>query len=96
MSPFMRLYFWTHRAAWRAGVLVKLLVRLALLAVAVFVAIEVGQILVTFVVAVAALVVLFFILGSFTAGWRTAGVRVGQRYRRLTRRGRVSGKDSHR
>lgn len=94
MSPYMRLFFRARRAGWRAQATAKFLVRIALLALGVVLAIQVGQILVTLIVAGAAAVALLFILGAFTAEWRHAGVRVGQQYRRLTHRP-LSGKDGH-
>lgn len=86
MSPFMRLFFWSRRAGWRASALARLLVRLAVLAVAVFITVQVGQALVVVVAVVVAAVALFFILGAFTTDWRNAAVTVGRQYRRLARK----------
>ena len=80
----MRLHFWSRQAGWRAGAVGRLLVRLTLLALAVFVAIQVGQVLVVVAVAAAAVVGLTFILGAFTTDWRNAAVTVGRQYRRLS------------
>lgn len=88
MSPFMRLFFWRRRAGWRARAFGQLLVRLAVLALSVFIAVVVGQALVVVAVAVAAVVALLFILGAFTTDWRNAHVTVGRQYRRLQKRGR--------
>lgn len=86
MSPFMRLHFRARRAYGRGRALATLVFRLALLALGMFLAIEVGQFLVTMLVGLATLVVAVFIVGSFTAEWRGVGVRLGNQYRRLTRR----------
>lgn len=95
MNALLRFHFWLRRAAWRTGASLRLVVHLVLIALGVVLAIEVGQILVTFAVAAAALVALVIALGSFTERWRHAGVRVGQQYRRLTHRS-LTGKDAHR
>lgn len=87
MSPFLRLYFRARRASWRSAAVVRLLVKLAVLAGAVFLAIRFGSWEVVVVVVVVALVALVFVVGRFDAEWRTAGVTVGRQYRRLTRRG---------
>ncbi len=86
MSPFMRLFFWSRRAGWRAGAFGRLLGRLAVLALAVFAAVAVGQALVVVAVAVAAVIALVFILGDFTTQWRNAHVTVGRQYRRLAKK----------
>lgn len=82
----MGLLFWSRRAGWRAQAFGRLIVRLALLALAVFAAVQVGQALVVVVVAAAAAVALLFILGAFTTDWRNAQVTVGRQYRRLARK----------
>lgn len=87
MSPFLRLHFWTRRASWRSAAVGRLLVKLAVSAGAVFLAVRIGQWQLTVVVAAVALLVLVFALGRFDAEWRHAGVTVGRQYRRLTRRG---------
>lgn len=85
MNFFLGLRLWTRRAGWRAGAVIKLLLRLALIAVGMFLVIEVGHILVTIAVIVAAAVAGLYVIGSFSETWRHAGVRAGQQYRRLTR-----------
>jgi hypothetical protein len=87
VSPFLRLHFWTRRASWRATAVGRLLVKLAVLAGAVFLAVRIGQWQITATVVAVALVVLVFALGQLAADWRHAGVTVGRQYRRLTRRG---------
>jgi hypothetical protein len=94
MNPFMRAHFWVRRVSWRARTVLTLLVRLALLGLVVVLLVQVGQILVTVAVALAAAVALVFILGAFAAEWRKAGVRIAQQYRRLARP--LSGKAGYR
>ena len=86
MSPFLRLHFRMRRAFWRGRALAVLVFRLALLGVGMFLAIEVGKVLVAVLVGLVAVVAAVLCLGAFTADWRYAGVRLGQQYRRLTRR----------
>lgn len=94
MSPFTKLHFWSRRASWRAGALGKLLVRLAGLAIAMTLAVQIGLVITTVIAAVLTAIAALFVLGAFTAEWRTAGVRTAQQYRRITHRS-LTGKDRH-
>jgi hypothetical protein len=87
VSPFLGLYFRARRASWRSAAVGRLLAKLALLAVAVFVAVQVSSWQVAAVAVAVALVALVFILGRFSAEWHNAGVTVARQYRRLARRG---------